>query len=270
MSDIKTYHFGSLSEFADYCETAPRRWSIAHSDDRAAAWAGTNDLRQAIDFARNGQWKCPDMDLLRGVVDMPASREFEQSLEWAQDVVGVRPNVPAYLAGAPCNMWAPIYTDSERKIVRVLINRSYHSSVSAGAAVQHGALVLELMNKLETEHNITTELTVIVPYQVPGIELMEHTCTIKRAGQPLDLSEVAFAIACPAYLRRLMFKFNEALPAEHETEGYGSPREPSKTTLAEYDVYLPSPNCGLGPVKDAIKKAMTDGSIIRARAEEQT
>lgn len=62
--------------------------------------------------------------------------------------VGNRPNVPAYVAGAPKNMYR-IARAKEKKVVQVLINLTYAGNTTAAQIRNRGILALNLVRVLE-------------------------------------------------------------------------------------------------------------------------
>jgi len=135
-------------------------------------------------------------------------------------------------------MWNAMYTESERRIVRVLVNRCASAAAGADQLMELGATILACVSKLELEENCSVEIAVCIPNQLPGL-LHCDVITIKRAGMPLDLSEVAFAIAHPSLLRRLAFARWEATDSRYETAGYGEVIDAPDSVLEQFDIYIP-------------------------------
>jgi len=139
-----SHKFDSLTAFVDYCERTPKLWESDCSDtgSTGAKWSGAPDLATAYEWARMGTWQCPDIARLDRAVSAPASKRAELRLAFESDVVGAYPNVGAYCAGAEETMYRIEMQESQRRIIRVLLQRNYSSSVSPETALNAGAMIL--------------------------------------------------------------------------------------------------------------------------------
>lgn len=253
---LRELKFASLGALLDYNCATPNAWRNPYSDKQGRDNTETRDLAEACEMARLGTWKSPHMDKLAAATRMLATNDSVRQIQLVPDVIGVRPNVPAFCAGMPVSMFDAVALPSDRRIVRVLVNRSYSYDITPSEAIEAGALVLEFLSKLELEQNVSTELDVAFFGECgPDYDRPVHiTVTVKRAGQVMDLSEIAFVLAHPSYLRRILFRTLETLPAsEYETSGYGTPYEP-KGIGETADVYIPGLDhkTRVKPVRDAI------------------
>jgi hypothetical protein len=252
-----TQHFDNMSAFADFCESNVQRWRSNESTCSSnQTWSGADTLAQAFEFARLGTWQCPDVSRFDGAVMAPSTNDAIKRDVYTEDFVGALANVPAYVAGLPMDMYQIERMPSDRRIVRVLLQRNYSSNVDTDLAIDAGVIILAFLNKLEQETNCTVELDLGCFTKLENKTESVLTISVKRAGEPLDVSELAFGLACPAFCRRLLFRYYETLPANCESRVYGYPQHAPTELAKQYDLYIPRPTSEerTAPVLAAIKK----------------
>lgn len=117
-------------------------------------------------------------------------------------------------------------------VVRIIVNASASSAVRADAIIMRGVAACVLAAALE-QARIPTEILweeCCRPSNNGGDDLMVYRFPVKYASQPLDLGRMAFELAHPSCLRRLLFAANEREDANIRRRwgyrsgyGYGSP-----------------------------------------------
>jgi hypothetical protein len=122
-----------------------------------------------------------------------------------------------------------------RRVVRVVVNGAASDGIEPEVIETRGAAVTALVDALERAGR-RVELDLVVGIRNPDIETWVR---IKGAGDRLHLENVAYALAHPSTLRRLMFAVWEKLPAadrRYLEVGYGTPNEVAEADRG--DLYL--------------------------------
>jgi len=187
------------------------------ASQKGGDWAGTETFAEAVDFAKRGTWEPGNVSEFRNMFDelIPKLREFtDQGFEVRADTVGFEVDMQAYLDGEPENMrqYVPVEEAVSKRALCLVIGHSISSAVSAEELFQKGQATIALVRALRLlgyELEIWSEQTVRgrshdVPYSV-------LTC-LHKAGEIMDESAVEFAVGNPAWLRRLLFAFEEGEP----------------------------------------------------------
>lgn len=209
--------FDSLREFGTWINDTPRKWTIEHSrtNQPQYSWDLNTPYDKAVELSRKG-W-------------IEGAQQVQQSLKSLaprnpapserNDFYGYRPNVPRYCAGAPDNMVRHEKTTGAGQSLSLVVDICVSGATSAKSMSLYGVAIAHYIKQQELE-GVRCEVRVAATVELRGVR---ETCSIliKRAGQPLDLAVLAFAIGHPAFFRRMWFAFTERAgsPQEH---GYGS------------------------------------------------
>ena len=212
-------------------------------------WSGTESWQDALDLAHKG-W--PD-----GLKDIKGMSEKIwkvvgqqiQKTTFFYDVSGAQPDVDRFLLGEPENMIQFQQEESvgHGKIVKIFVNSSASCGVSVNTMFVRGAAVVALVNALES---LGFSCEVCTADAVAGqwhgdAQILQYNVMLKRAGGSLDLDRLAFALAQPAWFRRLVFSAMEQEPESIRSMigvgyGYGCPTESRGLTSAERGIDVPS------------------------------
>ncbi len=162
------------------------------------------------------------------------------------DVAGTLVNVPVYLSGLPENMisFDPVYRPN--KVVRIGVSCAFSADIPADIIVRRGAAIAAAIDLLEARE-IRCEVILqerVIGYNV-GDVAAEWFVTLKKANMPLQIDQIAFAIAHPSMLRHLGFAVQEnLLPDEWQDaicgSAYGHIEDTPEDDEYHGDVYIPS------------------------------
>lgn len=211
MRNVETGKFGaykrrhfivtdSIHETVDYAE---RHGCGDWRDNSAsnASWSGAPSFEAAAKQAREGDMTIvPKADAL--------IEKFEQftldsmgARAWSDDVVGVFPNVPAYIAGVPTNMRRRIKVESPAAPIALIVEQFVSGSVSHQKVFERGVACLALVRLLAMKRPVELYLS-FTSHDYSG-----KLCSILTRVEttPLDLATAAHAIAAPSFLRRVLF-----------------------------------------------------------------
>lgn len=154
-----------------------------------------------------------------------------------RDVVGALPNVGAYLAGAPNSMYrVSKKTAHARPYVHIYTSIGFSATCNANDAFDRGCALVALIDALEIA-GCRVKVTLMRPstpsYGARGKGSRSRYCMrfmVKDYGDRLDIDQLIFTAAHPAFCRRITFRlqenWHEAPGAVRDTRGgYGRPRE---------------------------------------------
>ena len=123
--------------------------------------------------------------------------------------VGQRPNVPAYIAGAPKNMYRLERTE-EKKLKRIWMKVTYESSTTEEQIRNRGIIALNLISLLEM-NNYMVDFRL---FEVCSVDSEVFRCEIglKRPGQRLFPRLCYFPMCGKAFVRRVLCRIKESMP----------------------------------------------------------
>lgn len=183
-------------------------------------FTGTKTWDEAVGLALYG-WK-EGLELLHGeYVELSEHlmKENEQTA-YRWDLTGLALDIPTMLTGNP-EHWLNAVPITARKGIRIEVNISTSGATNQGAIIKRGAAICALIDSLQ-EHGYIVELSLIDI----GLNVMHSNdgyVSIEIGQTPLDMDQVAFAIAHPSSLRRLAFASHEFLFNTDDCGGYGCP-----------------------------------------------
>lgn len=244
--DLRLREYDRVGELARYLTTTPNPHSKPSSETTQVGWTGTRNYAEAIKMLEIG-WA-------EGVVEM---KEIVEDVERVlldqiphpvikRGLSGSDVDMGAYLSGEPENMleWeaAPI---SEQGI-KIIVNGSASASVSPRTIKARGAVIVATIHALQMLE-IPVELWGVWTgrrYAGRKTYQAETRVRISRPGYELDIERVAFVLAHPSMLRRIVFSvwereepkaWRKAIGIEPDT-GYGTPTD--SNFGGEHDIYL--------------------------------
>ncbi len=267
MTDKNISRFSSIEDFMTHLENAPlgEGWKGSQSSqDSSYGFTGTHSYSEAIGLVKNG-WKDGAEQIKKGL-DMIKS--YGQSRELIYDIAGERPSVVRAIAGMPDSMIRKIPAQGKRQpIISLLVNVGGIGSVESYAMKNRAIAIASVIDELESV-GFSVELNCIWYNTSSKYKdgFFGITFPIKHAGQPMDISNIAFFMGHPSFLRRLLFSWVETLGSRAELSGYGSSTD--ITDFGHEDIYFPCNNAlqrVAGNVPDAIK--YIKGIIINKRPD---
>lgn len=253
---IISRRFNSAQEFFDSAEFGQRKWPrdrCASLVDRtyittpfkSAAWAGSATFDEAMRIARQG-WPEGRARMAKGLEAARLILSHDAMPQASMDVAGAYPIVPVAVAGDPAHMVSFEPTEKRtNQIIRLLVPRGASWRTPATCIENYGIALLSIVDSLEQAGH-SVEITISKAGYKAGFKddlLFDMRITAKQAGEPLDLDRLAFVLAHPAFLRRLVFAIMEQ-HTEHRLpyvmKNYGV-TEPLPPELIEPGVnYLPT------------------------------
>lgn len=193
-----------------------RQRSRSVQEAHEAGWWGTETWEEAVKLARFG-WT----EGLGRIVDLSDRIEERVSLALPSygmtlEESGGEVDVAALLSGQRECMWGWSEDGGKRPVVSITVSPCVHSDVSGQTVIAIGAMVVALVDALETTGRRVelASFTTTREHRVPGTgRRARWRCELKHADEPLDRATLAFALANPASPRRIGFALAENLPA---------------------------------------------------------
>jgi hypothetical protein len=220
---LARYHFASLRELAQYIDATPRVWkqNAGAKEYASQDWDLNAGYDGAVEMTRSGWLEGAQRAQKALKAFAPATPQPSRKL----DVVGQRVSVPHFLTGQPKNMVRRVRTADagSGRVLTLAVSVVASAFTSAEAMSNYGVAVAQYVNQLERS-GVRVHLigTLAVESDAQRLAL---SWTIKSAGQPLNLSALAFAIGHPAMLRRIGFAFMERQRDTREFPSYGGARD---------------------------------------------
>ena len=176
------------------------------------------------------------------------------------DVAGYNVDVGRYLSNDPeCFVSREfVVNNSPGRVFTLVCSISFSAAIKSETIIQRGAIICALVDAIE--------------YAGQGVEVIcneassvssnseyrkgkhkekgwfEVDVTVKKPNQPLEMIELAFCLAHPAMLRRVMFSVAEIEGWSDFARGYGYPAE----ATTKGDLYIEEIFSGTVPNKKAI------------------
>ncbi len=187
------------------------------------------ELPVAIEYCLGGYEKDFSMFVrLKKDLDRVTVRHV-RSRKTIPSMVGFRPNVPAFVAGAPKTMYR-MERVKEKKFITIYFNLAYSNNTTEEQVRNRGILTLNLIKILEN-NDYGVSLKVFETSMV-GNEVFVTTIGISRPGQLLDVKKCYYPLCGREFLRRITSRIKESMPfKENWHMGYGSLLSDKETRL---------------------------------------
>ena len=123
--------------------------------------------------------------------------------------VGQRPNVPAYIADAPKNMYR-IEKSEEKKVKRIWMKVTYEASTTEAQIRNRGIIALNLISLLEMNNYIVD----FKLFEVCNVDSEVFVCEVdlKKPGQRLMPRLCYYPMCGKAFVRRVLCRIKESMP----------------------------------------------------------
>lgn len=209
---IYKMNFKSLSQLHLFLKSDPTvNTNIFYSQKSKvspAKFAG-EPLDVAIDYCVGGYEK--DFELfvkLKKDIDRVNVRHV-QVRKTHPSVVGSRPNVPAFVAGAPKSMYR-MDRVKEKRFITIYMNLAYTGNTTEGQIRNRGILTLNLIKLLENNDYIVN-LKVFEACMV-GSEVFAASIGLKQPGELLNAKKCYYPLCSKEFLRRVLSRLKESMP----------------------------------------------------------
>lgn len=227
MNGVSLRKYDSISDFENFINNTPFnevfRWSTHSSVKKGSYWSGTNSYEEAVDLLKHG---ADDLSKkLEKAYQVNAADVGTKTVTRSHyDVAGFQASVPRYLQGIPTSMVNQKKVVQKAKVITLNKDMNYNSSWSVEDIINESAKALAIVKKIEatgTRVNLNLCWVAQAGYQKVGCKIR-----LKNAGERLNVSKLAFVMAHPSMIRRMLFRWLEVNPDVVDrsyTYGYGRP-----------------------------------------------
>jgi len=259
--DLKVSHFNSFRQLLEQVVNGEREDSIPKTqlasirhESSSGSWTGTRTFEDAIDLANNG-WPegRKQIEIYTKEYTKLWQRFFPQQdfgSEMRQQESGSIIIMDEFLKGSPDCMldFNPNEESDDKlkgsKLQRMIINACCNCHISIEAIYQRGALLAALVNSMELS-GFNVEIVVVWQVDSGGgwgreskNQQLRYTLTLKKFQDFLDTDTLAFTLAHPSMLRRLIFTLIEQEPKRYVDNyvysGYGTTTDINDNEVAKY------------------------------------
>lgn len=243
--------YNSISEFYKYlCNTPTNSTFAGHqllsqaTDSKYVEFSNTANFEAAVELMKNG-WDEGAKKMTKSLNVKRQTNAMEKTRRSFNSVAGFQPNVALFMAGVPENMINQKMVAKKQKIVTLTKAISYSGSVSAYKIIEESVKALQIVENIERMgYRVNLNVLRMNEELYGGSKTFATKVRIKNASEKLNISKAAFALAHPAMLRRLMFRWNEVYPLipSSYVGTYGSTSEMSEVrkTMQKDEYLLPN------------------------------
>lgn len=209
---IYKMNFSSLSQLHLFLKSNPainrNVFYTQKSKDAPARFAG-EPLDAAIDYCVGGYEKDFEM-FVKLIKDIDrVNNRYIRSRKMRPSVVGSRPNVPAYVAGAPKSMYR-MDRAKEKKFITIFMNLAYTGNTTEAQIRNRGILTLNLIKLLEN-NDYGVNLKVFEACTV-GSDIFAASIGLKKPGELLNAKKCYYPLCGKEFLRRVLSRVKESMP----------------------------------------------------------
>ena len=246
----KVVSFNSLGEFSDYITFTSTNASF--DGVRLSSFEGdeyftkTESFEEAMKLFREG-WSVEAQDLVIKLAEAEKKAQVQSVNRRCYDVAGGFVSVPRYIQGKPNCMIRMKKQQIKQRVIDVYKSIDYSGSTSADTIIEESIKAMQLVKRIESM-GVRANLFITM-----GVKTFSNTykvivnIKVKDASEKLNVSKLAFPLAHPSMLRRLMFRFIEVSNYTNSTKyvySYGrvvTAKEMREALVCESGTYfLPS------------------------------
>jgi hypothetical protein len=239
MAINKQLYFEDLNEFWKYSLQDSQAYTKSSKDNYNLQWSGGLTWEQAKQMAVSG-WRegMQEIDRYRAKI-VPIVTEKVLRPKQIYSVAGYNVDVGSFMANEPECFLSREYEERNYpgQIYKIVASISFSAAIKPETITQRGAMICALIDAIEFAGH---RAEVICNWAVSAGSYdndrqgknkeegwFEVSVTVKKVSQPLEMSDLAFCLAHPAMLRRIMFSAAELKGWSDFVGNYGYPAEAS-------------------------------------------
>lgn len=182
-------------------------------------WFGGLDNRADAKLLMSHGWK----DVIDKVNDVFTTVPKVAKPCMTHDYVGFSPCVPRALQGHPKSMYSYRSTKPTNKVISITYNNCANGGISGDKMLQAGKNICSTVIALEEKgYRVQLNTLSFTSNNEDNKNLNAILIAIKKANQPINLDAIMFPLAHPAFLRAIIFEYDEKTPYTPKYEsGYG-------------------------------------------------
>lgn len=250
--------FDSLDEFWNYICNTPLneafRFKTLYSSENDYQFAGTKSYEEATELFHNG-WTF-GADQLNKRMKLDKTQEEQKFVQKAlYDIIGFQCSVPRYLQGIPTNMINKHMIPIKQKVITINKVVWFWAMATPMKIMDWSKATLDVILAIEKQ-GYRVNLNIVFGTQADD-RCIGGKIRIKNANERLNISKLAFPLANPSMLRRLLFRYLEVAPKTTKgfTWAYGKPvSDVDYKTLFPNEITLPAQFTDVNKIIDTITK----------------
>lgn len=263
------FEFQSMGEFIKYLkDNESKEYGPSHdTSNYRDGFTLTKNWDEAIETCETG-WTEKAKVLTTRIKTYSTSSDFTKYQKKFIDQAGFQPIVPLYLAGMPNNMINSKFEQKKQKVITITKSVGYRGEVAAQQIEEESLKTLSLIRMLENK-GYRINLNICNTWSI-GRKKITIKINIKKANEKLNISKVAFPLAHPSMMRRLIFRFREVTPEHGSTWDMGGSHYDKESNIAAIDpkkeIFIPSfMKMSMDEIKDLrdIEKGFTVDDMVK-------
>jgi hypothetical protein len=243
------FDFDSVTQLLDEFESRLPLIEERFGDDNnpvnprlESSWGGGKNSRDTVAVGRTG-WpegfrKAKETIERMGLL-LTKSNNFYTGIESVRGVSGGMVDMGLYIAGEPECMFDFAETDTQQRVVGIGVEMFALADISPDQYIRRGVALMALVDFLESR-GVRVE---ILAQEASAADVsIEINVVLKRASEPLDRDKMAFTLAHPGFMRKILFGLHDSLedptlarqigfPEGHGRDMRNSPGFPSPVDL---------------------------------------
>lgn len=254
----KTLFFDDLYSFWKYAMQESDACNKSSRKNRDLNWSGGLTWEEAKRMALNG-WAdgMKEIEKYQAKISPIVAQKVLRPVQiYAQ--AGYNVDIGAFLANEPECFIAREFEarNYPGKVYKIVCSISFSAAIKPETIIQRGAMICALIDAIEYAGH---RAEVICNDAMSAKERdrngqnkqngwLEISTVVKKANQPLEMTDLAFCLAHPSMLRRIMFSVAEIEGWSDFAHNYGYPAEATD----KGDIYIREVFSGLVPDETAI------------------
>lgn len=260
MAINKEIVFEDLNQFWTFALAESNAYRKSSRENSSLGWYGGLTWEQAKEMAISG-WRDGMILIEKYRAEIfPIIAEKVLRPKQINSISGFCVDVGSFLANEPECFIAHEYEERNYPghIYKIVCSISVSAAISTEIIIQRGAMICALVDAIEFAGHraevICNDASAISDYSEyrqgkrKNEGWFEVSVIVKKASQPLEMSDLAFCLAHPAMLRRIMFSVAEIEGWSDFAYNYGIPAEATE----KGDIYLREIFSGIVPDSKAI------------------
>jgi hypothetical protein len=233
----KEIYFEDLYKFWEYSLQNSNARNKSSRDDNNLKWSGGLTWEQAKQMAINGwQGGMKEIEKYRSKIAPIITDKVLRPVQ-VYSMAGYNVDVGSFIANDPECFITREYEERNYpgKIYKIVVSISFSAAITPETIIQRGAMICALIDAIEFAGH---RAEVICNWAVSAGSYetdrqgknkergwLEVSVNIKKSSQPLDMSDLAFCLAHPSMLRKIMFSVAELEGWSDYISNYGYPAE---------------------------------------------
>jgi hypothetical protein len=189
--------YDNVSEYLDREKDAPIG---VYTDHGGRGWDDGVSPQRALKYAREGH-PGTDGSFAADVADLESVTADDLQVSWFRSTAGSRVCIPEYLSGAPDHMRQRRRREVHVRHLSIYVSLVCSGGITSATMLKRGATILAYLDYLQRS-GVNVDLFLVADmYGDTG----DHTQVIRVESRPLNLSQVGFVIAHPAFTRHVTY-----------------------------------------------------------------